>query len=136
MNDSANETRSVVIERELPHPPERIWRALTQPHLLEEWLMKTDFLPEVGGGFRFAAEWGAVTGEVKTAETGKSLSYTWGDGTLDTVVTWTLKPSGSGTLLRMEQTGFRTDQPRYLMGATAGWPRFLDNLEQLLARID
>jgi hypothetical protein len=33
MNEAATETRSVVVEREIPHPPEKIWRALTQPHL-------------------------------------------------------------------------------------------------------
>jgi uncharacterized protein YndB with AHSA1/START domain len=43
MNARPAETLSVVVEREVPHPPEKIWRALTQPHLIEEWLMKTDF---------------------------------------------------------------------------------------------
>ncbi len=48
MNERSTETRSVVIEREIPFPPEKIWRALTQPHLIEDWLMKSDFKPVVG----------------------------------------------------------------------------------------
>jgi uncharacterized protein YndB with AHSA1/START domain len=41
MSKPATETLSVIVEREIPHPPEKIWRALTQPHLIEEWLMRT-----------------------------------------------------------------------------------------------
>lgn len=128
------DARRIILERTLPHPPEKIWRALTQPHLLEEWLMKTDFRPDVGEGFSFSAEWGAVRGQVLEAEPHRSLSYTWGDDNLKSVVTWTLTETETGTHLRLEQTGFREDQPRYLMGAKAGWPRFLDNLEQVLGR--
>ncbi|MBV8746734.1 MAG: SRPBCC domain-containing protein, partial [Xanthobacteraceae bacterium] len=51
MSEPSGETRSVVIEREFPFPPEKIWRALTQPHLIEEWLMKNDFVPVVGHRF-------------------------------------------------------------------------------------
>ncbi|XSG80900.1 MAG: SRPBCC family protein [Methyloligella sp. ZOD6] len=136
MTEASTETRSVVVERELPHPSEKIWRALTQPHLIEEWLMKTDFEPVLGHRFGFRAEWGAVECEVLEIEPNKSLSYTWGDHNLKSVVTWTLTPTGEGTLLRMEQTGFRPDQPRYYQGAQAGWPNFIGNLEQLLARMD
>lgn len=134
MTENEAETRSVVMEREMPFPPERIWRALTQPHLLEEWLMKTDFEPVVDRPFSFRAEWGAVEGRVLDVEPQRSLSYTWGDDKLKSVVTWTLTPTATGTLLRMEQTGFREDQPRYYQGAKAGWPRFLAALEELLAR--
>lgn len=136
MNGTEAESRSIVVERELPHPPERIWRALTRPHLLEEWMMKNDFEPEPGRGFSFTAEWGRVEGRVLEAEPHSTLSYTWGDHDLDTVVTWTLTPTETGTRLRMEQTGFRKDQPRYYHGAKAGWPRFLAGLESLLARMD
>ncbi|MBA4792867.1 MAG: SRPBCC domain-containing protein [Phenylobacterium sp.] len=128
------EPKSVVVERDLAHPPERVWRALTQPHLLAEWLMRTDFEPRTGHSFSFTAEWGAVECKVMEIEPERRLAYSWGDGVLDTVVTWTLTPTKTGAHLRMEQTGFRRDQPRYLMGATAGWPRFFDNLEQVLAR--
>lgn len=134
MSDTPPEMRSVVVERDLAHPPGRIWRALTQPHLMAEWLMQTDFEPVLGCSFSFQAEWGAVNGQVTEIEPERRLAYSWGDGVLDTVVTWTITPTSEGARLRMEQTGFRKDHPRYLVGATAGWPRFFDNLEQLLVR--
>ena len=59
MTAAATGTRTVVVEREIPHPPEKIWRALTQPHLIEEWLMKNDFKPVVGHRFNLRADWGA-----------------------------------------------------------------------------
>ncbi|WP_306028034.1 SRPBCC domain-containing protein [Stappia sp. MMSF_3263] len=136
MNDAASQTRTVVVEREIAHPPERIWRALTQPHLVGEWLMKGDFRPEVGHKFDFRFEWGAIDCEILDVEAERAIAYSWGDHELKTVVTWTLTPTAGGTRLRMEQTGFRTDQPRYFGGARAGWPRFFDNLEKLLERLD
>ena len=136
MNATDPAIRSVVIERDLAHPPEKVWRALTVPHLIGEWLMKGDFVPEVGHRFTLRAEWGNVHGEVTQAEPPDCLAYTWGDGDLDRVVTWTLVPTGTGTRLRMEQMGFRSDQPRYYGGARSGWPRHLDALERLLAGAD
>jgi uncharacterized protein YndB with AHSA1/START domain len=135
MNETATETLSVIVEREIPFPPEKIWRALTQPHLIEEWLMKNDFKPEVGHSFNLRADWGAVDCKVVTVEPHTTLSYTWGAYGLDSVVTWTLTPTGTGTRLRMEQTGFRPDQQQAYQGAKAGWPRFFASLEQVLARI-
>ena len=134
MTDTSAETLSVVLERELPHPPEKIWRALTQPHLIAEWLMKNDFKPQVDHRFSLSAEWGSVDCQVLEVEPNRRLVYTWGDSRLKSIVTWTLSPRGAGAHLRMEQTGFRPDQPRYFQGAQAGWPRFFDNLEQVLAR--
>jgi len=134
MTDTSTQTLSVVVERELPHPPDKVWRALTQPQLLEEWLMKSDFQPVVDHRFRFRADWGAVDCRVLAVEPGKTLSYTWAAYGLETVVTWTLTPASGGTDLRMEQSGFRPDQPQYYEGAKGGWQRFLAALEQLLAR--
>ena len=136
MNETSSETLSVVVEREIPHPPEKIWRALTQPHLIEEWLMKTNFKPEVGHRFDFRADWGSVDCQVVTVEPNRTLSYTWGAHGLESVVTWTLSPTGAGTRLRMEQVGFRPDQKQAYAGAKFGWARFLENLEQVLARAD
>jgi len=136
MTNATTETLSVVVEREIPYPPEKIWRALTQPHLIEEWLMKGDFKPVVGHGFNFRADWGVVECEVQAVEPNKTLSYTWGDHNLKSVVTWTLTPTRTGTHLRMEQSGFRKDQPRYYGGAKSGWPRLFAALEQVLARVD
>lgn len=131
-----NETLSVVVEREVPFPPEKIWRALTQPHLIEEWLMKNDFKPDEGHRFNLSAGWGAVSCQVRTVEPNRTLSYTWETKDLESVVTWTLTPTGTGTRLRMEQTGFRPDQQPYYRGAMAGWQRFFAALEEVLARPD
>src|SRR6202046_5345515 len=136
MTDAATETLSVVVEREIPYPPEKIWRALTQPHLIEEWLMNNACKPVVGHSFNFRADWGAVDCQVQTVEPNKTLSYTWGALGLESVVTWTLTPTGTGTHLRMEQSGFRPDQQQAFHGARFGWQKFFANLEQVLARAD
>ena len=136
MSDSTNQTNSVVIEREIPFPPEKIWRALTQPHLIEEWLMKNDFKPVVDHRFNFTADWGSVDCRVLAIEPNKTLSYTWDAYGLESVVTWTLTAAGGGTHLRVEQSGFRPDQQQAYHGARAGWPRFVAALEQTVARLD
>ncbi len=135
MTDTAAETRSVIIERDFAYPPERLWRALTQSHLIEEWLMKTDFQPVVGHRFDFRADWGAVSCHVIEVEPERTLSYSWGALGVETIVTWTLTPTDNGTHLRMQQSGFRADQPQAYHGARAGWPRFLAKLEEVLARL-
>lgn len=98
MTETASETLSVVVEREMAHPPEKIWRALTEPQTV--------------------------------------LAYSWDGMGLETIVTWTLTPTDTGTRLRMEQVGFKPDQQQAYRGATAGWPRFFANMEQVLARLD
>ena len=98
--------------------------------------MKNDFKPVVGHRFNLRADWGAVDCEVMAVEQNKTLSYTWGAYGLESVVTWTLTPTSTGTHLRMEQSGFRPDQQQAYQGATHGWPRFLAALEQVLARME
>jgi uncharacterized protein YndB with AHSA1/START domain len=141
MNNTATETRSAVVEREFPHPPEKLWRALTQPHLIEEWLMKNDFKPAVGHRFNLSGEWGGVLDcKVLAVEPHKTLSYTWDFNhedaafNLKSVVTFTLTPTSTGTHLRVEQAGFRPDQKQAYGGAHAGWKQFFTKLEQVLAR--
>ncbi|MEO6935150.1 MAG: SRPBCC domain-containing protein [Collimonas sp.] len=136
MNDKSTDTLSVVTERDISHPPEKIWRALTQPHLIAEWLMKNDFSPVVGRRFDLRADWGTVDCEVLAVEPNKTLSYTWAAHGLESVVTWTLTPTSKGTHLRMEQTGFRPDQKQAYQGAKAGWQQFFTSLEQVLTRAD
>ena len=142
MNEPA-ETRTVVIEREFAYPTERIWRALTQPHLIEEWLMKNDFKPVVSHRFNLRGEWGGVLDcEVLTIEPQKTLAYTWNfsheDAAFDlrSVVTFTLTPTRAGTHLRVEQAGFRPTQKQAFGGAHAGWKQFLARLDEVLARGD
>ena len=143
MSDTATQRRSVVVEREISHPPEKLWRALTQPHLIAEWLMKNDFQPVVGHSFNLSGDWGGVLDcEVLAVEQNKTLSYTWNfvhdDAAynLQSVVTFTLTPTSAGTHLRMEQSGFRPDQKQAYGGAHAGWRQFFANLEQVLARTE
>jgi uncharacterized protein YndB with AHSA1/START domain len=136
MTSTASEALSVIVEREIPFAPEKIWRALTQPHLIEEWLMKNDFKPVVDHRFKLCADWGAVDCQVLAVEPNKTLSYTWAAYGLESVVTWTLTPTGTGTHLRMEQSGFHPDQQQAYHGANAGWQRFFAALEQVLARVD
>jgi len=136
MTQTATETRSVVIEREIAHSPEKIWRALTRPHLIEEWLMKNDFQPAVGHKFNLRGDWGAVDCQVLQVEPHKTLSYTWAAYGLESVVTWTLTPTSKGAKLRMEQRGFRPDQEQFYQGAQAGWRNFLAKLEEVLGRMD
>ena len=134
MSTSASETLSVIVEREIAFPPEKIWRALTQPHLIEEWLMKNDFKPVVNQRFNFRGDWGAVDCRALTVEPNKTLAYTWDAMGLESTVTWTLTPSGAGTHLRMEQSGFKPDQKQAYAGAKFGWQKFFANLEQVVAK--
>src|SRR5262249_5170784 len=130
------ESRSVVIERDIAFPPEKIWRALTQPHLIEEWLMKNDFKPSLDHRFNLRGDWGTVDCKVLEVEQNRTLSYSWDAMGLESVVTWTLTPTPRGTHLRMEQAGFKPDQERAYQGAKYGWQQFFAKLEQVVARPD
>jgi uncharacterized protein YndB with AHSA1/START domain len=130
-------TRTLVIEREIPHPPQKIWRALTEGALMEEWLMSNDFQPTVGRRFTFRANpvpgWnGIIECEVLEVEPPSRLSYSWGTLGLGNAVAWTLTPTASGTHLRMEQSGFGTDQNQNYNGAKYGWQKFIGNLERVV----
>ncbi|HEX3891787.1 MAG TPA: SRPBCC domain-containing protein [Terracidiphilus sp.] len=140
MTDTAP-THTLVIEREMPHPPEKVWRALTQGALMEEWLMKNDFQPVVGHRFSFraapVANWnGIIEGEVLVVEPHACLSYGWGSLGLESVVTWTLTPTATGTHLRMEHSGFPSEEGANYKGAKYGWQKFIGNLEKVVERLD
>src|SRR5271154_3657652 len=140
MTDTAP-TRSLVIEREMAHPPEKIWRALTQSPLIEEWLMKNDFQPVVGHRFNFrstpAPNWnGVIDGEVVVVEPNSRLAYRWGSMGMMSVVTWTLTPTKGGTHVRMEQTGFGSEEDNYYKGASYGWNKFIGSLERVVGGLD
>jgi uncharacterized protein YndB with AHSA1/START domain len=131
-------TRSLVIEKELPHAPEKIWRALTQGPLIKEWLMDNDFQPVVGHRFSFRStpmpNWnGIIDSEVLVVDPNKKLSYSWGSMGLATVVVWTLVATSGGTRVRMEQSGFPPDQDAFYNGANYGWQKFIAGLERVVA---
>lgn len=137
------ETRSVVVERDMPHPPEKLWRALTQPHLMAEWLMKNDFVLQLGHRFKLRGAWGGVLDcEVLEIVPHRSLSYRWDfdnedpNFALKSVVTFTLTPTDAGTRLRVEQAGFRPSQKQAFGGALHGWTDMLGKLDQLVSDLD
>jgi uncharacterized protein YndB with AHSA1/START domain len=138
MSDPIEPTNTVLVERVFAHPPEKLWRALTDPSLLAQWLLKNDFSPSVGQRFQFRADpvqnWdGVIHCEVLAIEPQRSLSYTWSSMGLQSVILFTLTPEEGGTRLRMEQSGFRPDQEAAFRGAQYGWQKFMGQLEQLLA---
>jgi uncharacterized protein YndB with AHSA1/START domain len=131
------------LELELRHAPEKVWRALTDPVLLSEWLLPVVELKlEPGARFRFQApafpDWdGTVRCQMLEIDTYKKLSYAWvvGDMEIDTVVTFTLTPTASGTRLSLEQTGFKPSQKQAAGGARYGWKMMGEKLVELLAKL-
>lgn len=137
MTTSAESTRTLVIERVFPHPPEKLWRALTESPLIAQWLLKNDFEPVAGRKFQLHQEpvpnWdGAIDCEVLVVEPVKRLSYSWATLGLATEVLFTLSPAEGGTHLRMEHSGFPADYPAAYGGAKYGWQKFFGKLEDLL----
>ena len=136
MTQPPDAPRSLVMERVFPHPPEKVWRAVSDPALLEAWLLKSDFQPVVGHKFTFRGEptphWdGIIPAEVLAIEPPTRLAYRW----YDWVVTLTLTPTAGGTSLRMEQAEFGPDQGPAFEGARYGWTGFLGKLDALLSRV-
>lgn len=134
------DTRTLVIEKEMPHPLEKVWRALTQGPLIKEWMMDNDFEPVVGHRFKFRSapvpNWnGIIDSKVLVVEPNKKLSYSWGSMGLESVVEWTLLATSGGTLVRMEQSGFRADQETNYQGANYGWRKFIGGLERVVAAL-
>ena len=137
MTEPAEPTRSVVIEKTFSHPPEKLWRALTDSKILTEWLLQNDFDPEVGRAFQFrnqpVGNWdGVIDCKVLTLDPPKGLSYSWRTLGHESIVQFTLTPVEGGTRVRMEHSGFRADQEAAYQGAHYGWQRFLGKLETLL----
>ena len=134
-------TESLALEFDLHHVPEKVWRALTDPVLLTEWLLPVVGLKlEPGAAFTFKTQpypgWdGIVNCRVLEVEAQRKLSCTWGVPFLDTVVTFTLTPTASGTRLSLVQSGFRPDQKQNFGGARYGWKMMGGKLVDLLAKI-
>ena len=138
---ASSRTESLALEFDLHHLPEKVWRALTDPVLLTEWLLPVVGLKlEPGAAFMFKTQpypgWdGVVNCRVLEIETHRKLSYTWCVPFLDTVVTFTLTPTASGTRLSIVQSGFKPDQKREFGGARYGWKMMGGKLVDLLPRI-
>jgi len=125
---------SLVVERTMPHPPEKVWRVLTDSALIAEWLMQNDFQPVVGHRFNFRAKpipgmWNGTTDcEVLKIDPPRRLAYSWNasgeeakDG-LKSVVTWTITPTGDGGAhIRMEHSGFRPQDEFAFTAMSGGW---------------
>ena len=130
---SATATQAITADYDLPHPPEKVWRALTERALLARWLMANDFVAEVGHAFTFRAQpmpgWdGIVQCEVIAVEPPVRLAYTWRGGSddgpggrLDTIVTWTLTPTSGGTRLHLEHAGFTAKNAFARENMGKGW---------------
>jgi uncharacterized protein YndB with AHSA1/START domain len=136
-----SQTESLSFELDLEHSPQKVWRALTEPELLAEWLLPVVELKlEPGAAFLFKTQphpgWdGTVNCRVLEIEPQKKLSYAWTAPFLDTVVTFTLTPTGSGTRLSLVQSGFKPDQKQNFGGARYGWNMMGGKLVDLLGRI-
>ncbi len=136
-----SQSEAIAFELDLPHGPEKVWRALTEPALLAEWLLPVlDFKPEPGAAFTFTAQpqpgWdGIVHGRIREIDAPRKLSYAWSVGEMDTVVTFTLTPTASGTRLFIVQSGFKPDQKRNFGGARYGWKLMGGKLDALLAKM-
>lgn len=136
-----SQTESISFEFDLPHSKEKVWRALTDPVLLAEWLLPAvDFKLEPGAAFTFKTQaypgWdGTVNCRLVEIETHRKLRYTWSVPFLETVVTFTLTPTALGTRLSIVQSGFKPDQKREFGGARYGWKMMGGKLVDLLARI-
>jgi uncharacterized protein YndB with AHSA1/START domain len=136
-----SQTESIAFEVDLHHAPEKVWRALTDPALLAEWLLPvTGLTLEAGAAFTFTTQpypgWdGTVQCRFLEIEVHRKLSYAWGVPGMDTVVTFTLTPTASGTRLSLVQSGFKPDQKRNFGGARYGWKMMGGKLVDLLARI-
>jgi uncharacterized protein YndB with AHSA1/START domain len=138
-----SQTEALAFEFELPHSPEKVWRALTDPVLLERWLLPVvghGLALEPGAAFTFQTQpmpgWdGRVSCRMLEIEPQRKLSYRWGvgDGVLDTVVTFTLTPTPSGTRLSLVHSGFKPDQKQAFGGARYGWKLMGGRLVEVLA---
>jgi uncharacterized protein YndB with AHSA1/START domain len=137
-----SQTDTLTFELDLHHQPEKVWRAITDPELLSEWLLPaTGIKLEPGCAFTFKTQpypgWdGTVHCKMMAIEANRKLQYSWavGDMTLDTVVTFVLTPTPQGTKLLLTQSGFKPAQKQNFGGAIYGWRMMGGKLIELLAR--
>jgi uncharacterized protein YndB with AHSA1/START domain len=145
--NAAAQPRAIIVDEVLPHSPERVWRMLTQPELIAQWLMPNDFQPVVGHKFNFRTQpmgdWdGVVHCEVLEVRPLQSLRYSWVGGSdshsaygskLVSTVTWTLAAVGGGTRVRMAHEGFGPGNNYAYDAMSSGWGRILGRIDKLIA---
>src|SRR4051812_8259699 len=116
---------SIEVDQFLPHPPARVWRALTDQEQLARWLMPNTFEPRIGHEVTLdAGEHGQTQCTVLALKPERLLRISWQNDPLDTVVTWRLVPEGTGTRLLLDHTGFDPSdavQRAALEAMDAGW---------------
>jgi uncharacterized protein YndB with AHSA1/START domain len=142
VTDTTDRTQgeSLSMEFDLPHAPAKVWRALTEPALLSQWLLPVVGLRlEPGTAFALQAPpqpgWdGTVNCTLLDLEPVRSIRYAWVVGEIDTIVTFTLVPTESGTRLSLVQSGFKPQQKQNFGGARYGWKMMGGRLVDLLAR--
>jgi uncharacterized protein YndB with AHSA1/START domain len=139
-------TRTIKHEFFFPHPVDAVWEYLTKPELMQQWIMKNDFLPIVGHDFQFRTNPipslnfdGIFYCKVLEIVPLRKLSYSWKSGpgegkiTLDSVVVWKLKPTDKGTELFLEHSGFAKEEDlNFYNGLTEGWLKNIHKIADLL----
>ena len=135
--------RAVKIQATYPHPPAKVWRVLTTREHLAAWLMENDFVLELGHRFQFRSKpiggWdGIVHAQVLEIVPEQKLVLAWKSNVLDTKVTFTLEPVGTGTQLTLVHSGFKGLKPvmvSFLMGS--GWGGHLRRaIPELIAKLE
>jgi uncharacterized protein YndB with AHSA1/START domain len=152
MNDISEPTRAIIVEEEFPHAPALLWRAITDGSLMEKWMMPpSGFRAVVGHDFTFqtraAGAWdGTIRCRVLDVIPNQRLSYSWTGGDagnigygslLRTVVTLSLEPTSTGTLLRLEHAGFA--QPRNdvaYQNMSGGWTTVMGRFASLVDEME
>jgi uncharacterized protein YndB with AHSA1/START domain len=138
---------TIEVDTFYPHPPAKVWRALTEPELIARWLMPGDFRLEVGHRYTMESRpipstgfSGLVQAEVLAFDLEKLLRISWRDAAdedrVDWTLTWTLQPEGRGTRLFLLHEGFDPDDPLQRQAHTimnGGWRTGVPaSLEKLL----
>jgi uncharacterized protein YndB with AHSA1/START domain len=130
---------AIRLEHRSPHPGAAVWAALTTPELLARWWAPGDIAPAAGHRFTMdMGSWGQQQCEVLTVDPGKSISFLFSEGMLDTTITWRLEPVDGGTVLHHEHAGFRLDTSmgkHAIEGMGNGWPGLLTRIDGVLGGV-
>lgn len=129
--------KSIKVEKEFPHPIEKVWRAITDPKALANWFVPGTFEARVGTSYHFENEFTKVKGRVLQVEAPILLVYTWlkNDTNIETTVHWQLEEYTEGTRLIIEHFGiekYEQSAPSLLLATTEGWNYVIIAIENYL----